>query len=181
MSGFPRWTESRVASRAEPSRPRSRRSWRTRARSNGCDGPPPPSPGDGGGWRPIPFDDWREAIAGAYRERLVLVRFVHRMRTVVANAAFRRWREFLVDGATTRAIERRAEIMAGGGRKSRCLPLSPDAAAARVDVRRALARHVRKWRRVDISYPFITWRDNVAENRRMKGSMERARRFGERC
>ena len=51
MSGSPRWTESRVASRTEPSRPRSRRSWRTRARSNVCDGPPPPSPGGGGGWR----------------------------------------------------------------------------------------------------------------------------------
>ena len=128
----------------------------------------------------IPFDDWRDAIAGAYRERLVLVRFVHRMRTVVANAAFQRWREFLVDEAATRAIERRAQIMARRwAQKSAAAAFAGwvDAAAARVDVRRALARHVRKWRRVDISYPFITWRDKIAENRRMVGLMERAKRF----
>ena len=128
----------------------------------------------------IPFDDWRDAIAGAYRERLVLVRFVHRMRTVVANAAFQRWREFLVDEAATRAIERRAQIMARRwAQKSAAAAFAGwvDAAAARVDVRRALARHVRKWRRVDLSYPFITWRDKIAENRRMVGSMERAKRF----
>ena len=128
----------------------------------------------------IPFDDWRDAIAGAYRERLVLVRFVHRMRTVVANAAFQRWRDFLVDEAATRAIERRAQIMARRWvQKSAAAAFAGwvDAAAARVDVRRALARHVRKWRRVDLSYPFITWRDKIAENRRMVGSMERAKRF----
>ena len=128
----------------------------------------------------IPFDDWRDAIAGAYRERLILVRFVHRMRTVVANAAFQRWCDFLVDEAATRAIERRAQIMARRWtQKSAAAAFAGwvDAAAARVDVRRALARHVRKWRRVDISYPFITWRDKIAENRRMVGSMERAKRF----
>ena len=128
----------------------------------------------------IPFDDWRDAIAGAYRERLVLVRFVHRMRTVVANAAFQRWRDFLVDEAATRAIERRAQIMARRwAQKSAAAAFAGwvDAATARVDVRRALARHVRKWRRVDLGYPFITWRDKIAENRRMVGSMERAKRF----
>ena len=102
------------------------------------------------------------------------------MRTVVANAAFQRWREFLVDEAATRAIERRAQIMARRwAQKSAAAAFAGwvDAAAARVDVRRALARHVRKWRRVDLSYPFITWRDKIAENRRMVGSMERAKRL----